>query len=218
MKYFLLLVVANGIAATLLILSCHEQVASESISISVIVDRTDALVLQPEHEKILSLMNLDPKSLTNIETGVEFRSSEISSVDVMQTKDFVLPPVSYHSVNAKARQKEIKAFFKQIQEALSTKQPHSSSEYSSIFYPLTREAKRLSQEKTNRKYLIVYSDMVEHAPWLDLYREGNTSEEVILQRFRKEMKLEKLEGLHIILRYIPVRKIATPIASLSQLR
>jgi hypothetical protein len=204
MKNYVLLIL--GLLAAVLVLnslSCGGSPPKQStMSISVLIDRTDNLNLDPEKELIYSLFHLNTKSLTEVEAGVSIRVSEISSVDFNHNTDIKIPPVDFHSINIKARQKEIARFYEQLDQAFkhSEKKPEGNS---SIFVPIAREANRITKSDAQQKLLIVYSDLAEHSSWLNSYREYKKPTEILTKKFKDQIDLVDLSGVKLIIRYIP---------------
>ena len=174
----------------------------ESLAMSVLIDRTDELQLEPEKEQIYRLFRLNPKSLKEVETGVAIRVSEISSVDFNRNMDIKIEPVDFHSINIKARQKEIRKFYEQLELAFTRTEAKAQGN-SSIFVPIAREANRLAKSGANKKMLIVYSDLAEHSSWLNAYKEYNSPKESLVKKFKQQIDLSDLSGLKIVVRYIP---------------
>lgn len=183
--------------------SCEKTAPTQTMAVSIMVDKTDKMELAPEKEKIHELLLLDPKSQTQVETGVRLRVSEISSVDFNRVVDVEIPAVNFRKINIKARQKEIVAFYQKVDNALDAELINKEQRHSSIFVPIAREANRLSKMNQSTKKLIIYSDLMEHNEWLNIYSDYKMPDDVIIQKFKKQISLNDLTGLTIVLRYIP---------------
>lgn len=183
--------------------SCGESPPSQTMAIAVLIDKTDKLELPPEKDKIFGLMLLNPKSMTEVQTGVQIRVSEISSVDFNMAQDISIPSVNYKKTNIKARQKEIKIFYQKLDKAFEENTKSKEYQNSSIYLPIAREAIRLSKLSTDTKTLIIYSDLMEYSDWLNAYKEYRVSDDILVKKFQEQIPLRDLTGLRIILRYIP---------------
>lgn len=163
--------------ATLLILSqgCTKEMATTT-NISVLVDVTDAKfqdenVVSETLPKLLKLMNLD-KDKGGF-SGGEIKFSLINEVSDSKSKLVKLNKAESGLLgeNPLIRKDEVTAFLTQTENAFSTviSSANWGTEASKIYQKVTRELIKMKNNQADKKYLIIFSDMLENSGLFTFY-------------------------------------------------
>ncbi|HRH03430.1 MAG TPA: hypothetical protein PLN13_09205 [Bacteroidia bacterium] len=168
-------------------------------------DVTDSIIEQPKPEEIFNLFGLTENPLN----GAIFKFQNLSDVSYNQRSQVKIEPQNKWLSNEMERQGEIKKFKIAIESKLSEIPSDSvEKENSSIYLPIVRELNQLSQSKSDRKILVVYSDLMENTPEFSFYRKEDfelvKNQPYSLQkRFEKELLISPLSGVEIYFIYQP---------------
>lgn len=194
-----------AIASSLLLYSCDMD-NHYSVEESVLVDHTeDTFLAKPDKEAIKQGLDADK----DIWQGYKYRMITITDVDynpVYQAE--ILPDCEYLS-NSYNRNDEVQKFFLEIDSAFQkTNDLTSGKMRSSIYIPLARELKHLSESTAKRKVLIIYSDLMEYSFLADFYKKTTLEKlennpEVIEQILEKALPLADLKGIEVMIIYQP---------------
>lgn len=168
-------------------------------------DVTDSIIEQPKTEEIFNLFGLTENPLN----GAIFKFQNLSNVSYNQRSQIKIEPQNKWLSNEMERQGEIKKFKIAIESKLAESTIDSiEKENSSIYLPIARELNELSQSKSNRRILVVYSDLMENTPELSFYRKGDfelvkNQPDALQKRFEKELLISSLGGIEIYFIYQP---------------
>jgi hypothetical protein len=139
-------------------------------SLSIARDVTDSIIEQPKTEEIFSLFGLTENPLN----GAIFKFQNLSDVSYNQRSQLKIEPQNKWLSNEMERQGEIKKFKIAIESKLEQSPSDTiEKENTSIYLPIARELNQLSQSKSDRRILVVYSDLMENTPELSFYRKGD---------------------------------------------
>jgi len=168
-------------------------------------DVTDSIIEQPKPEEIFSLFGLTENPFN----GAIFKFQNLSDVSYNQRSQVKIEPQNKWLSNEMERQGEIKKF----KIAIDSKMAQNSNDSvekgnSSIYLPIARELNELSQSKSDRRILVVYSDLMENTPNFSFYRKGDfelvkNQPDAVQKRFEKELLISPLGGIEIYFIYQP---------------
>ena len=138
-----------------------------------------------------------------------FKFQNLSDVSYNQRSQVRIEPQSKWLSNEMERQGEIKKFKIAIESKLEQIPSNTiEKENSSIYLPIVRELNQLSQSKSDRRILVVYSDLMENTPEFSFYRKGDfelvkNQPDSLQKRFEKELLISPLGGIEIYFIYQP---------------
>ncbi|HTA28772.1 MAG TPA: hypothetical protein VK809_13345, partial [Bacteroidia bacterium] len=168
-------------------------------------DVTSFQKAQPDSATITPLFGLSK----NKWSGATYRSQDFTDVSFNPVKEVSIPPVNEWTGNSFDRDREVKAFYADVINSISdsAKEP-IGKEHSSIYEPLANELNFLSQQKANRKVLLVYSDLMENLPGFSLYHQKDftllvKSPDKVRAYFLNKIPLNNLNGIEVFLIYQP---------------
>jgi hypothetical protein len=164
-------------AVILLFLSpaCRKEIATTT-NICVLVDVTDAKfqdenVVSETLPKLLKLMHLDRE--TGGFAGGEIKFSLINEVSDSKSKFVKLKTAESGLLgeNPLIRKDEVTAFFTKTESAFSAviSSADWGTEASKIYQKLTRELIKMKNSQADKKYLVIYSDMLENSGLFTFY-------------------------------------------------
>lgn len=168
-------------------------------------DVTDSIIAQPKTEEIFNLFGLTENPLN----GAIFKFQNLSDVSYNQRSQVKIEPQNKWLSNEMERQGEIKKFKIAIESKLEQSPSNTiEKENSSIYLPIARELNQLSQSKSDRRILVVYSDLMENTPEFSFYRKGdfelvNNQPDSLQKRFENELLISPLGGIEIYFIYQP---------------
>lgn len=180
---------------------------SHTITTEVIVlnDVTDKFLSRPVPSDILSLYGLGKNQFN----GGIFRFSDLTDVSMNQTQEEKIGSVNQWLSNQFQRQNQVDSFNSGV-TAIITQANHVSDgeNNSSIYLPLATALNQLCQSNADKKYLLVYSDLMENTPQVTFYSEAMLQEieqkpKSVQALFTAEQQLPSLKGITIYLLYEP---------------
>jgi hypothetical protein len=130
-------------------------------SIVILVDRTDPLTIQPNPEQILHQLEIEE----NIWQGIHIEVAKITDTDVSASQHFSLPWESRYSNIKIKRKRSVSHFQTQFSDALNRLNSSDTmeSKKSIIFRTLFKHMHTLSEDSSQRRYLLIYSNLFENA-------------------------------------------------------
>ena len=206
MKTTLAIILIVAAIAIVAVYAANKQPQQTITEISVLGDITEKYFYKPKPEELLPVFGLD-KDKWN---GAKFRNSNISDVDFNQVMLVTLEPANKWLSNEFERDEAINHFNLEVEKNIAqTNEDTLGREHTSAYLPIARELNRLSQSKSNRKILIVYSDLMEHENALSFYRQSKLDSlqkypGVLFENFEKQITLNDLNGIEVFLVYQPV--------------
>ena len=184
MKYSILILV-------MLFGACTSDTPQTAIY-SVLFDRTDPLLAQPNTPEITTFIDID-----DTEKNIYFRYAQISAVDFNPITQLIRPASQAGLFsNAVLEKQKADGFDKELEQILTISDSIFPASHSSIFQPIVSELKVLqSMPKQHSKTLIIYSDLMENNNWVSYYRPRDY---LLLERNPERLVqyyLEKAKGL-----------------------
>ena len=159
----------------LLFSGCKEETVTTT-HICVLIDVTDKKfqddnVVSETLPKLLKIMNLDKDN--GGFSGGEIKFSLINEVSDAKSKTIKLKTAKPGLLgeNPLVRKDEVTAFFTQTQKAFSTviSSADWGTEASKIYQKVTRELIKMKRNQADKKYMIIYSDMLENSTLFTFY-------------------------------------------------
>jgi hypothetical protein len=203
MKTILAILTVLFVCAALLFWSARTQ--PTDIDIVLLDDVTDTLELKPEISTIESFFRLDEDKWK----GIRFQYIHLTDLQLNAAQKLELKSESWVWGNELERLKTVKKFKINLQGLGSTilARPTGKSQ-SSLYTPLARELKVLSESTAKRKTLIAYSDLMENTETVSFYDTATFSllerDPVSIQKLlEKQVQLENLGGITVYLVYQP---------------
>jgi len=186
------------------------------MDIAVIRDVTDPHILQPDANSVLGLFNLSENS----NAGVRFRYREICDKVLVPTVELQVPDESITSRlnrnnDAFYRKKIILNFYSAIRKTLIVTEADKDSsflDYSECFKAISGELSLLADCNSNKRVLIVFSNLFENSTILTVYAKkvnqlSTLNPDKIAAIFEKTQLLpENLKGIKIYFAFQPATR------------
>jgi hypothetical protein len=193
----ILAVIITGVACTFQ--------SPDTTEVVVLHDITDNHLSQPDSEQVMRLFELEKDKLK----GGIFRLSDITDVSFNKTNETRLETVNVWMANEFERDDEIAKFKSEIGRIINeAKKGDYERKNSSIYIPIVRELTKLKASHSNRRILLVYSDLMENTQELSYYRNGDfirlkEDPESVKKQLEQSGKADSLSGIEIRFIYQP---------------
>ncbi|TND10175.1 MAG: hypothetical protein FD123_423 [Bacteroidetes bacterium] len=190
------------ILALLIFAACSND-PSSTTAVVLMHDETEAAHAAPVASEIAALYDF-----TVVENGGTFRDVPITDVSHTKATEAQIAPVNKWLSNSLARKKDVKAFKDSIAHILSRPGKDSSLPHSSVYLPIVQELTALAQSKADRRFLVVYSDLMENTPELSFYGKKTLKHlerepEIIKTLFEQYAPVPKLSCITVYLIHEP---------------
>ena len=194
------------LTAMLLLAGCTKiNFKPQTTEVSEIVDITDPLIAKPKPDDSVALFNLN----NNIWEGGVFRLMYITNVSYNPMFETKIDAENEWLGNKFQRAIKVKKFYSDINQIISgATMQETCKDNSAVYFPIASELNRLSQSTADKKFLLVYSDLMENTSTMSFYDSKNlelikTNPDKIKQYFDSQMKLSNLSGITVYLIYQP---------------
>jgi len=164
-----------SIGLAILFSSCKTETPQKT-AISVLIDITDERFKNENFvaenlPRLMELMKLDTE--TGGFSGGEIKLSLINEVSDSKSETIKIKvgETGMMGENPLTRKDEVDKFFEQLQQSFSTLLENADwgTDASKIYQKVTRECIKLNRIDADRKYLIIYSDMLENSKQFSFY-------------------------------------------------
>lgn len=178
---------------------------STATDITVMRDITDTQISQPKLADISTLLNLDNSKWD----GANFRFVDITDVSFNHISETRIDPENQWLGNELDRDKKVKQFYTDINQILTNADTEKIGKVnSSIYKPIATELNRLSQSSSQKRFLLIYSDLEENTDKLSFYDKKTinllrTDQNSIRKYFEALAPLKNLTGIKVYLIYQP---------------
>lgn len=207
MKMLLISLVILALSLTLV----HEwQTYSHATitEISVLRDSTDSLLSEVSADAIFRKYRLFDDDNDNEWNGARFRYQTINEVSYNKVTEADLSPENIWLSNELDRKKKIEKFRNEVFAPFAQKRNTGTKSHSSVYLPIARELRHLSESNSTVKKLLIYSDLLEHTPDLSFYNESILSlllshPDTIAMALDQKFSLPSLIGIEVHLIYQP---------------
>lgn len=205
MKKLILIIIIISVIA--LIISCTQMPSPIITEVSAFWDITDKQLSDPNANDILSLFDFSGDNKWN---GADFHFAGLSDVSYIPFSEVKINTAGMWLSNDLARDAEIKNFKNGVLKIIQTAGNDTiGKRNSSLYLPIARELNRLSQSKVDKKYLLIYSDLMENTIDISFYNKKTieqlqTNSDAIKKQFEQMQALQNLNGIEVYLIYQPV--------------
>jgi len=202
----LVIITLTGITTIILSLKSEKQPVSTDLTI--MRDITDTIISEPKVADVVSFFNMKQWD------GASFRFVDITDVTYNHTYEKKILPENEWMGNEFERAKKVKQFFSEISQVLHTAKTKSKGkDKSSVYIPIAHELNRLSQSTSQKRILLIYSDLIENTDEFSLYKKKNinllrTNPKAVSDYFENLTPLNNLEGIRIHLIFQPTDPVA----------
>ncbi|MFH2141271.1 MAG: hypothetical protein ABIJ97_02525 [Bacteroidota bacterium] len=199
-KIIIILIV---IAIITLVVACNSQ-DQNTTEVVILNDITDTHIAQPDTQEIFSLFDLQNKW-----DGGIFQYTDLTDVSYNQTKQTRIEPRNEWLSNEFERGKEIKKFENEVSEIIINRaKDKTEKSNSAIYFPIASELNKLKNSPSQKRILVVYSDLMENTEEISFYKKNDferlkINPELIKEAFEKQVILDSLTGIEIHLVYQP---------------
>ena len=165
-------------------------------------DVTDEYLLHPDPNEILSLGDFTGDNKWN---GALIRYSTLSDISYNTITEIKLPAENKWLSNEIERDRAIKTFKEQLADTISV---HDSigKNHSYLYVPIARELNRLSKSKSQKRIVVIYSDLMENDPDFSFYDKQlftsiESNPDSFKGHFESQEPLSALFGIEIYIVY-----------------
>ncbi|HTA27944.1 MAG TPA: hypothetical protein VK809_09150 [Bacteroidia bacterium] len=201
-----LIIILLSIAVFLMGCTANQSSTTQTI---VLMDVTDKFLSRPVATDILNLYGFNQ----NIYNGGIFQLSDLTKVSFNAMQEVKVAKVNQWLSNQFQRQKEIDTFRTGISTIISQAELAPTGENnSSIYYPVANALNELAQSPADKKYALIYSDLMEHTPQISFYNKNTLKEvkeepDVIKALLESQVQLQSVQGITIYLLYEPTNSL-----------
>ena len=201
---YLLLALLILLAGVIFMRKSFEQHPT-STDITVMRDITDTQISQPKLADISTLLNLNNSKWD----GAYFKFVDITDVSYNHNYEIKIDPENQWLGNELDRDKKVKQFYAEINKILLNADSEKVGKVnSSIYKPIATELNRLSQSSSQKRFLLIYSDLEENTDKLSFYDKKTinllrTDQNSIRKYFEALAPLKNLTGIKVYLIYQP---------------
>lgn len=145
--------------------------------------------------------------------GGIFRYVPISDVSYNYTSEVSIKAGNEWTSNELKRKTEVKSFFDGISKIITdTSKVKAGKNNSSVYNSIARELNRLSQSHSQRKVIIINSDLIEHTNLLSFYKQKvihalKANPDSIVNNLNAQVELQNLDGIKVYLIYQPLNML-----------
>lgn len=205
--YILMALVIAGFVA--LAASCEQRKAQVAV---LLIDITEPLRAWPQADELAALFDFGSGN----RNGASLTVSELNDVSYNKQVAFVLPQGgNAFTTNRFGRTHEVEAFTQAITAYLDslTRDTIIGRPKSSLYVPLAMHLNQLAQSNADDRYVIVYSDMMEHSTRLSFYDPATLAllardPDSIAARLERMAPLVDLSGIRLAFIYQPTDSAA----------
>jgi hypothetical protein len=203
MRTFLIsiIILFGGIA-----LLIHSYKMPPTTEVVVLRDVTQKFTAVPDVNEILSQFHSAESDKWN---GAKFRFLEISDVSYNQVKQAEIEAGNKWLLNQQDRDKSISKFESDLTRIIADSESEIiGRNYSSVYLPIAMELNKLSLSKSQKRLLVIYSDLMEHDQDISLYARNEfrllqTNPEKLNATLLKRQYLMDLTGIEVYIIYQP---------------
>ena len=148
-----------------IIITCNTE-NNNLNEVVVIRDITDKLLSQPKSDDIVRLFDLSNSQWN----GARFRFVDITDVSYNHTSEVSINAENQWMGNEFDRARKVKNFYAELSRILNDISKETiGKNNSSIYFPIAKELNKLSQSKSSKKILLIYSDLMENTGEMSFY-------------------------------------------------
>ena len=175
---------------------------------------TEVIVLRDITEKGLPKPNLDELShifglSENMWNGASLYFENITDVSYNPVNEAKISAQNEWLSNELERDKEIKDFKNKVNQIIINSNADTTGKNnSSVYLPIVRQLNQLNQSKSQRRVLIVYSDLMENTNSISFYNKKTmavlkTNPEFMRKQFEVLQSIAELKGIEVYIIFQP---------------
>ena len=201
-----LVIILLSIITVLIGCTSNQTTTTQTI---VLLDVTDKFLSRPVAKDILNLYGFDQ----NKYNGGIFQLSDLTKVSFNETEEVKVGKVNQWLSNQFQRVNEIDTFNNEVTNIISQAELAPAGENnSSIYYPVASALNELTQSNADKKYALIFSDLMENTPQISFYNKAILKEmkekpEAIRNLLESQLQLQSLSGIAIYLLYEPTNSL-----------
>lgn len=191
------------------IIGCATTNQSITTHTIVLLDVTDKFLSRPVAKDVLNLYGFDQ----NKYNGGIFQLSDLTKVSFNETQEVRVGKVNQWLSNQFQRGNEIDTFNNRVTNIISQAELAPAGENnSSIYFPVASALNELAQSNADKKYALIYSDLMENTPQITFYNttilnEMKEKPEAVRNLLESQLQLQSLSGITIYLLYEPTNSL-----------
>lgn len=176
-------------------------------TVVVLRDVTDTFDAQPDVGELLELFD---RSVAGRWNGAHFYASTVTDVSYNRVSEAHLPPASRWLSNELQRDIDVKQFQADVSSIVAVVSADTVGRpHSSVYQAIALQLERLSEEISEKKVLVVYSDLMENSPDLSMYEKATfnalqTNPDSIAAVLAQQQPLPSLTGIEVYLIHQPL--------------
>ncbi len=188
---------------TFLMVGCTST-SLETLECSLLIDVTGSNDHTLQHLKASDIQKVLGVTDKGTSKPIIYRQSLIADTFINRHREFTLStPPSFLTGNSFDYRDKVKKFLKGIENEIALAKKDSSGRgSSSIYLPMARELRRLSNSKSGEKLLILYTDLIENTEALSFFNSKHNIGERTLQKLIRNPKAIEI----ILQREMPLPK------------
>ncbi len=184
----------------LLLVSCKDAQTSTT-AITILADRTDIDIPEPNYKVIKTLLDLEDKQ----NNGVVLKFQNIGNTDFNPVQSIEIKEGSLLD-NSFQRKSDVTEFYKAIGGLIEKENSKNYSfQKSSILFPLIENLKALQEHKGSR-VLVLYSDLAEFSQVYNSYELSNlknANPQKMARRINTKIEIPRLQDTKLYIIYYP---------------
>lgn len=199
-----LVIIIVSLVATVVGIGAAYYTPAASTDVIVLHDVTDSIIAKPDSAQLIAFLNASHKW-----DGINFTLSSISDVSISKTQKVFIPAQSRWLGNEIKRTRDLKEFYTRVQELLARSSDDSiGRKQTSVYLPMVTSLTSLAKSSSNKKVLIVYSDLMENTNEVSFYDPHTLSElkskrEAVMDGLGASMHLPSLAGVGVVFVFQP---------------
>jgi hypothetical protein len=190
-------------AVTCACLACNTRQHTIDTDMTLVIDRTDNVILHPTADGIISQLGLQDSPWQ----GIRIKLTYVSDLDINPTTVIALEKENEWDGNLTVRRAKVQRFKNQLRECLQKMRRADTCQHSIIYRTIARQASNLVASTATKKYLLVWSNLRENSD-INFYNPQTisllkTSPQSIQQHLEATCPSFKLKGIQVWLLYNP---------------
>lgn len=213
-------IAGNLVIILLLILGCKDKDA-QMADVMILIDTTDTSFSQQidvskDLHQILSwnCININNGSYDELRNGLNVQIASLSDVSDEKPRFVSIKPDTKNQLtgNAEARRKAMFKYVQNLKVLINDVSSHQSTslQYSKLIINVCQKLKILAKSNSEKKLLIVYSDLIENSEYYSFYKKTPLqlekdleNQNVILSKLEQDCIMPNLSNIEIVA--IPLR-------------
>ncbi|PCI19306.1 hypothetical protein COB64_04015 [Candidatus Wolfebacteria bacterium] len=207
-----IIILASIVISALTLLLVNPPVVTNTTIVTIGDETEEHFLSEPIGSQIKKVYGF----YNNLWNGASYRFVSITDTEYNRVYEARIDPVDSKTKqffsNELERIQEIRKLYRTVDESLAKSTSDSSGRDSTISYlTIARELNILSDQNTNRRIALIYSDLMEHSSLIDLYDSVQLNlikrePDSIQYTWQNELALQDLSGIEVRLIYEPINE------------